>query len=330
MKTLLGFSVSRKSLIFDYIMIIVGIFMYAFGFCAFILPHKIVMGGLAGVGTLVYFASNEMIPVAVTQYVLNLVLLAFAFRIVGKTFVIRTIFGATVISLAIGVGETFFMSLGHPILQDVSLSAILGAIVCGLGVGTVLIHNGSTGGTDIVASIMSKVSNVSIGRSMVVCDIIIVSSSIFLPFDGTIGERLEARIPLIVYGYVVTFVASYCADMIVTGNRQAVQFIIFSRQWSVIADAINNDAKRGVTVLDGEGWYSKKPVKILMVWCRKIEAPGIMRLVKSIDDDAFITQGAVNGVFGKGFDMYKVKIKSKKDTTTHLEKAATENATPTT
>ena len=313
-----GFSTSRKSLIFDYIMIIVGIFMYAFGFCAFILPHKIVMGGLAGVGTLVYFATNETIPVAVTQYVLNLVLLAFAFRIVGKTFVIRTIFGATVISLAIGVGETFFMSLGHPILQDVSLSAILGAIICGLGVGTVLIHNGSTGGTDIVASMVSKVSNVSIGRSMVVCDIIIVTSSIFLPFDGTIGERLEARIPLIVYGYVVTFVASYCADMIVTGNRQAVQFIIFSSQWSMIADSINNDAKRGVTVLDGEGWYSKKPIKILMVWCRKIEAPGIMRLVKSIDDDAFITQGAVNGVFGKGFDMYKVKIKSKKNTTTPL------------
>ena len=315
---MLGFSISRKSLIFDYIMIIVGIFMYAFGFCAFILPHKIVMGGLAGVGTLVYFATNETIPVAVTQYVLNLVLLAFAFRIVGKTFVIRTIFGATVISLAIGVGEAFFMSLGHPILEDVSLSAILGAIICGLGVGTVLIHNGSTGGTDIVAAMVSKVSNVSIGRSMVVCDFIIVSSSILLPFDGTFGERLEARIPLIVYGYVVTFVASYCADMIVTGNRQAVQFIIFSRQWSVIADAVNNEAKRGVTVLDGEGWYSKQPVKILMVWCRKIEAPGIMRLVKSIDDDAFITQGAVNGVFGKGFDMYKVKIKSRKGTTTPI------------
>lgn len=318
MKTILGFSTSRKSLIIDYIMIIFGIFMYAFGFCAFILPHKIVMGGLAGVGTLVYFASNEMIPVAVTQYVLNLFLLAIAFRIVGKTFVIRTIFGATIVSLSIGVGEAFFMGLGHPILEDMSLSAILGAIICGFGVGTVLIHNGSTGGTDIIASMVSKVSNVGIGRVMVITDVIIVSSSIFLPFDGTFGERLEARIPTVVYGYVVTFVASYFADMIVTGNRQAVQFIIFSRQWQTIADAINNEAKRGVTVLDGEGWYTKQPVKVLLIWCRKIEAPGIMRLVKGIDDNAFITQGAVNGVFGKGFDMYKVKIKSKKHTTTHL------------
>ncbi len=321
MKTILGFSASRKSLVFDYVMIVLGIFMYAFGFCAFILPHRIVMGGLSGVGTLVYFATNEAIPVAVTQYMLNLLLLAMAFRIVGKTFVIRTIFGATVISLFIGIGETFFMGLGHPILEDMSLSAILGAIICGLGVGTVLIHNGSTGGTDIVATMVTKMSNVSIGRAMVVTDMVIVTSSIFLPFDGTFGERLEARIPLIVYGYVVTFVASYCADMIVVGNRQAVQFIIFSHHWQTIADAINNDAKRGVTVLDGEGWYSKKQIKILMVWCRKIEAPGIMRLVKGIDDDAFITQGAVNGVFGKGFDMYKMKIKSKKNKTTPLENA---------
>lgn len=319
MKTMLGFSKSRKGLVIDYIMIILGIFLYAFGFCAFILPHKIVMGGLSGVGTLVYFATNETIPVAVTQYVLNLLLLAISFRIVGKTFVVRTIFGATVISLSIGIGETFFMGLGHPILEDMSLSSILGAILCGLGVGTVLIHNGSTGGTDIVATMVTKLSNVSIGRAMVVTDMLIVTSSLLLPFDGTLGERLEVRVPLIVYGYVVTFVASYCADMIVVGNRQAVQFIIFSHQWQTIADAINNEAKRGVTVLDGEGWYSKKQVKILMVWCRKIEGPGIMRLVKGIDDDAFITQGAVNGVFGKGFDMYKVKIKSKKNRTTHLE-----------
>jgi len=318
MKTVLGFSTSRKSLVIDYIMIILGIIMYAFGFCAFILPHKIVMGGLSGVGTLVYFASNETISVAVTQYVLNLLLLAMSFRIVGKTFVIRTIFGASIVSLSIGIGESFFMSIGHPILTDMSLSAILGAIICGLGVGTVLIHNGSTGGTDIIATMVTKLSNVSIGRVMVVTDMLIVTSSLFLPFDGTFGQRLEVRVPLIVYGYVVTFVASYCADMIVVGNRQAVQFIIFSHQWDTIADAINNDAKRGVTILDGEGWYSKKPIKILMVWCRKIEAPGIMRLVKGIDDNAFITQGAVNGVFGKGFDMYKVKIKSKKNTTTTL------------
>ncbi len=296
----------------DYIMIVFGLVLYAIGFTAFILPHKIVMGGLTGVGTLVYFATNGIISVAVTSYVLNLCLLSMAYKIVGRTFVLRTIFSATVIALSIGVFENFFMSIGHPLISDISMSAILGAILSGLGVGTAFIHNGSTGGTDIIAAMVSKVSNVSIGRTMIVVDLCIVSSSLLLPFDGTLAERLEAKVPLVVYGMVVTFVVAYVTDMIINSNRQATQFIIFSKRWQEIADAINKDARRGVTVLDGMGWYSKKDMKILMVWCRKIESVNIFRIVKSIDDNAFITQGAVNGVYGQGFDTMRVKMKHSK------------------
>ncbi|MBD5369904.1 MAG: YitT family protein [Bacteroides sp.] len=296
----------------DYIMIIVGLLFYGVGFTAFILPHQIVIGGLSGVGTLVYFGTHGLIPVAVTQYVCNLLLLGFAFKIVGKTFVTRTIFGATVISLIIGVLENFFMGLGHPLIPDISMSAILGGILCGLGVGTVFIHNGSSGGTDIVAAMVSKLSNVSIGRTMIITDMLIVTCSIFLPFEGTVQERIEARIPLIVYGWIVTWVVSYITDMIINTNRQATQFTIFSAKWQEIADQVNKEAHRGVTVLDGMGWYSKKEVKILMVWCRKIEAVTIFRIVKMIDPEAFITQGNVNGVYGKGFDTMKVKLKKKK------------------
>ncbi|MDE6011108.1 MAG: YitT family protein [Muribaculaceae bacterium] len=292
----------------DYVMIIFGLLLYAVGFTAFILPHEIVIGGLSGVGTLVYFGSHGLISVAVTQYACNLILLAFAFKIVGRTFVTRTIFGATVIALFIGVLENFFMGLGHPIIADISMSAILGGIFCGLGVGTVFIHNGSSGGTDIVAAMVSKLSNVSIGRTMVITDMLIVSCSILLPYDGDFKARLDARVPLIVYGWIVTFVIAYITDMIINGNRKATQFIIFSHLWKDIADRINTEAHRGVTVLDGMGWYSKKEVKILMVWCRKIESVTIFRIVKSIDPDAFITQGNVNGVYGKGFDTMKVKL----------------------
>ncbi len=295
----------------DYVMIVFGLMLYAFGFTAFILPHGIVIGGLSGVGTLVYFATGGAISVAVTQYVLNLTLLAFAYRLVGRQFVWRTIFGATVISLSIGILENFFMSLEHPIIQDISMSAIIGGILAGLGVGTVFIHNGSSGGTDIVAAMVSKVSNVSIGRTMIVVDLCIVSSSIFLPFEGTFGERLETRVPLIVYGIIVTFLVAYCTDMIINSNRQATQFTIFSKKWEEIANAINIEARRGVTVLDGMGWYSKQEMKILMVWCRKIESVTIFRIVKSIDEQAFITQGNVNGVYGKGFDTMRVRMKRK-------------------
>lgn len=296
----------------DYILIVFGLFLYAFGFTAFILPHEVVIGGLAGVGTLVYFATNGMISVGVTSYVCNLFLLALAYKVVGRTFVLRTIFGVTIVSLGIGVLEGIFMGLGHPLVPDRVVSVVLGAILCGIGIGTAFIHNGSSGGTDIVAAMVSKVSNVSIGRTMIFVDMFIVSCSLLLPYDGTFEQRVEARIPTMVYGFMVTWIVSYVTDMIINTNRQAAQFIIFSPKWEEIADRINVEAHRGCTVLDGQGWYSKHNIKILLVWCRKIEAVTIFRIVKSIDEEAFITQGAVNGVYGKGFDKMKVKVKKPK------------------
>lgn len=293
----------------DYVIIVLGLSLYAFGFCAFILPHHVVIGGLSGVGTLVYFGTGGAIPVAVTQYVCNLILLAIAYKIVGRTFVLRTIFGATVMAIFVGILEGVFMGLDRPLMADISMSVILGGILSGLGVGIAFLHNGSTGGTDIVAAMVSKVSNVSIGRTMIFTDLIIVSCSIFLPFEGSFEERLQVRVPLIVYGVIVTFVLAYVTDNLINTNRQSTQFVIFSHRWKEIADRINSEAHRGVTVIDGQGWYSKKEVKMLMVWCRRIERITIFRIIKSIDEDAFISQANVNGVYGNGFDRVKIKVK---------------------
>lgn len=313
----------------DYVLIIFSLFLYSFAFCAFILPHEIVIGGVAGIGTLVYFASNGVIPVAVTSYAINLVLLAMAFKIVGKTFVMRTIFGVTIVAVAIGIFEQIFMSLGHPLVPDKVISVALGGILCGIGIGTCFIHNGSSGGTDIIAAMVAAKSNVSIGRTMIFVDMIIVSMSILLPYDGSFGERIEARIPTIVYGLMVTSIVAYVADMIINTNRQATQFIIFSPKWRDIADRVLTEAHRGVTVLDGKGWYSKQDVKILMVWCRKIESVNIFRIVKSVDENAFITQGAVNGVYGKGFDTMKIKMKKSKTQDARTRNSLNGNSTPT-
>lgn len=290
----------------DYVFIIFGIFLYAFGFSAFIFPEKVIVGGVTGIGTIIYFLSERYlpfaIPVALTQYLLNLILLAFAWRTVGKQFVIRTIFGATVISLFIGLLIPLFP---QPLIaQQTFMNIIIGAIMCGVGVGIVFTHNGSTGGTDIVAAIVNKHSNVSIGRTMLYCDMCIISSSFLI----------WKQVDTVVYGFVVLVVVTYMADMIINTTRQAVQFIIFSPHWEEIATAINNDAKRGCTVLDGTGWYSKHQVKILLVMCRKIESVTIFRIIKSIDENAFITQGNVNGVYGKGFDALKLKVEPKHHT----------------
>lgn len=311
----------------DYLFIVLGLALYAFGFTAFVLPQKVVMGGMAGLGSVIYFATQRLsdqgmfpfaIPVGVTMYVVNFILLAIAFRIVARTFVIRTLFGMTVLSVLIFWFQPVFEHMGV-IPDDRLLNIILGSALMGVGIGTVFIHNGSSGGTDIVAAMVSKLSNVSIGRTMIVTDMLIVTCSFLLPYDGTLQERLEARVPLIVYGWIVTFIIAYCTDMIINTNRQATQFVIFSAEWEKIADMVNKEARRGVTVLDGMGWYSKKEVKILMVWCRKIESVTIFRIVKSIDPEAFITQGNVNGVYGKGFDAIKIKLKKKQKDAAYSE-----------
>lgn len=283
----------------DYVFITVGIALYAFGFCTFILPHKIVIGGLAGVGTIIYFLSNETIPVAVSQLACNLLLLAMAYKIVGKQFVLGTIFGAVMISVFVGIFQPLCANL-VPGLEPF-MCVVIGGTLCGIGIGTAFIHNGSSGGTDIIAAMVSKYSNVTIGRTMLYVDVIIIGSSFFV-----VNNSLEN----VVYGLVVLFMVSFVTDMVINGNRQAIQFIIFSQKWEEIATAINNDANRGCTVLTGEGWYSKREVKVLLVMCRKIEAVTISKIVKSIDPKAFLTQSHVNGVYGKGFDELKVPMKS--------------------
>lgn len=298
----------------DYIMIVVGQILYAVGFCVFILPHAIVIGGMAGVGTLVYFATGGLIPVSVTIYGVNLILLAMGFRMLGRTFTIRTIFGATGLSIFIGLIEGYFVS--HPaLLEDTGMSIVLGGILCGLGIGTIYIHNGTSGGSDIIAAMVTKISNVSVGRILMVVDMSIVALTFFLPFEGTLEERIQESLPRIIYGWVTIFIYSYITDILINSNRQATQFMIFSRKWQQIATAINSDAHRGVTTLDGTGWYTKNDVKILLVWCRKIEAVMICRIIKSIDPDAFIAQSAANGVYGKGFDTMKIKIKTTQQVT---------------
>ncbi len=279
----------------DYVMIVIGILIYGFGFSAFILPEKVVIGGVTGVGTIVYFLTGNPYSIGITQYAINLALLAMAWKIVGRSFVVKTIFGATVISLVVTVLPPLFdgpLVPGQPFMN-----VCIGAILTGIALGIVFIHNGSTGGTDIVAAMVAKRTNVSIGRMMLYVDFGIISSSYLIHHD----------ISRVVYGFVVLIIVSYMVDLMINTNRQAVQFIIISKHWERIAEAVNNHARRGVTVIDGMGWYTKSPMKVLLVVCRKIESVTIFRIVKSIDSHAFITQANVNGVYGQGFDQIKLK-----------------------
>ncbi len=280
----------------DYVMIVFGLFLCAFSFSAFILPEKVVTGGVTGIATIVYFLSDRTINIAIPNYIINVVLLVAAFRVVGKQFVIRTIFGATVFSVFLGALTPFFPS--PLVAQQPFMNIIIGAVLCGVGLGITFSHGGSSGGTDVVAAMVNKHSNVSFGRMMLYCDLMIITSSylFFHNVDSTL------------FGYVFLVINSVAADMTINNRVQGVQFLIFSEQWLDIANAINNEAKRGCTLIHGTGWYSKRDVKMLLVVCRKYESVNVQRIIKRIDPNAFISMSPTENVFGQGFDEMKVRL----------------------
>ena len=283
----------------DYVMITLGLFTYAFGFTAFILPEKIVIGSVTGLSSLIHFWLGW--NVALTYYAINIILLCIAFRSVGKQFVLRTIIGASIATFFIAVLEPMFPT---PIVQQQTfMNVILGAVLCGLGLGVVFTHGGSTGGTDIIAAMVAKHSTISFGRTMMYCDVLIICSS-YLLFHS---------IDKIVYGLIYMVIYSVAADRVINNTRQSVQFMIISKMWKEIADNVISEAHRGCTILEGTGWYTKADVKIVLVMCRKHESVNIFRIIKETDREAIITQSNVNGVYGYGFDELKVRIHSKKE-----------------
>lgn len=279
----------------DYIIITLAISLYGLGFSAFILPEKVVIGGVTGLGTIVYFLTGKSWAIGATQYAINLALLAVAWHIVGKQFVMKTIYGATVLSVVVTIFPPLF---SEPLIPGQAfMNVCIGAIISGISLGLIFTHNGSTGGTDIVAAIVAKKTNITVGRTMLYVDFCIISSSFFI----------FHQVATVVYGFMVLFITTYVVDLIINTNRQAVQFIIISPKWERIATAVNHHARRGVTVMDGMGWYTRQPIKMLLIVCRKIESITIFRIIKSIDPTAFITQANVNGVYGQGFDELKFK-----------------------
>jgi len=275
----------------DWTVIVLGLFLYTIGWTGFLLPNQITTGGVTGIGALVFFATK--IPVGFTYFCINGILLIFSVKILGFKFSIKTIINVIILTFLLSVFQTI---IKQPLIKgEPFMSCVLGGVMCGMGLGMVLNFKGSTGGTDIIALIINKYRNISIGKALLMCDLLIICSS-YIIFHG---------IEKIVFGIVVMGISSYTVDMVLNGARQSVQFFIFSDKYEEIADMIIEQAHRGCTILDGTGWYSKKPVKVVVVMVKKTESVTIFRLVKNIDPNAFISQSSVIGVFGKGFEQIK-------------------------
>lgn len=286
----------------DYLVITLGLFIYLISYFGFIYSHEITSGGLAGISSVISWGLD--IPFSVPYNLINFTLLAVALKVIGWRFSVKTVYSVVILGISTSSIEKYILpSLKEflPLQNDPALAMILGSILIGVSLGMVFSVNGSTGGTDIVATIINKYRAVSIGRALIYIDVVTIAASWFI-FKSP--DKL-------VYSMLQVLITNTTIDYFLNGSRQSMQFFIVSTKHQEIANRIINEVNRGVTFLNGEGAYSHNDIKVLMVIARKTDSVNIFRIVKELDQKAFITQSLVRGVYGEGFDTIKVNNSKK-------------------
>lgn len=287
----------------DLVLITIGVAVYAFAWTGIINPANGMGGGATGFARLVCELTGGVngggVPIGVTFFIFNAVFLLICVLLLGAKFGIKTIYAILMTSVLMTLFEQILPVEGiFPALaQDKLLSSILGGVVMGIGVASCLLMGGSTGGSDLIAMIVTRYFNLSYSQVVVFVDVFIIGASYFV-FGGDIM--------ITIYGFITTAVFGYASDMVLSGNKQSLQIFVFSKDYEQIADVVSNTLQRGVTLLNGTGYYSKKDVKVVMIVCRKSELGMMMRAIKGVDPKAFISVANVMGVYGEGFDKYKI------------------------
>ncbi|MDD7010225.1 MAG: YitT family protein [Candidatus Cryptobacteroides sp.] len=298
----------------EYLVITIGLVSYVLGWTLFLVPNNLIGGGVTGIASIVQYATG--IKIGYTYFVVNVGLLIAALFVLGKGFGGKTVYAIILASLGMNVMQAVIPEDIVTILATDNgklMSTIMGGILAGAGMGMTMSQGGSTGGTDIIALIVNKYRNVSPGRMILFMDVAIILSSLLVPSytsDGTLMPWAD-KITTVVYGFILVVIVSTVLDLYLSGSRQSVQLFILSQKFDQIADAITNDLHRGVTVLDGKGWYTKNDVKVVMVITRKTDLNVLLKYINAIDSNAFVSVSSVTGVYGKGFDTIKTAKKKK-------------------
>ena len=302
---------SLVTLIKEYFLITVGLTLYALGWAMFLTPNGMIGGGVTGFAAILQYATNGAIPISITYFVLNIILLIVGTKILGTGFGAKTIYAIIMTSIMLGVTQEFIpVDFVDEFSQDSKIvCTVLGGIMAGVGIGLSMSQGGSTGGTDIIALVWCKFKPASPGRVILIIDIMIILSSLLLPSYDRAGALIPypEKVAIVVYGLMQVTVCGYAIDLYISGSKQSVQAFIFTKKVNEMADAIAFDMKRGVTVLPAKGWYSKEDKQVLMVVTRKVDLNLLLRYVKSIDPDAFLSVSSVMGVYGQGFDTIRIK-----------------------
>ncbi len=296
----------------DYAMVTFGILLFVLGWSFFLVPNNLVGGGVTGVSAILQYATHGVIKIGYSYFVVNAALIVAAMFVLGFGFGWKTIYATLLASIGLNLFQDIIPA---DFIQAIALdngklmSTIMGGIMVGIGIGFTMIAGGSTGGTDIIALMVNKYRNVSPGRLILYMDVVIILSSLLVPSFTPDGELLPfvEKLTNVVYGFILITINSTVLDLVISGSRQSVQLFILSKHYADIADSITKDLHRGVTVLDGKGWYTKEKTEVLMVLTRKTDLNILLRYIKAIDPDAFLSVTSVTGVYGKGFEAIKKK-----------------------
>lgn len=294
----------------EYALTTLGVVSYALGWTIFLLPNNLIGGGVSGFASILYYATG--IPMGVTYFIINILLLVIGTRILGTGFGGKTIYAIVMTSVMLGLMPKLIpMDFIHEfaLSNGKLMCTFLGGVIAGFGIGLSISQGGSTGGTDIIALLWCKFHAASPGRVILIIDVGIILSSLLFPSYTESGELLPFadKLAVIVYGLIQVTISGYAIDLYLSGSKQSVQAFIFTKKVSEMADAIAFDMKRGVTVVPAKGWYSKEEKQVIMVVTRKTDLNLLLRYVKTIDPDAFLSVSTVMGVYGQGFDTIKVK-----------------------
>ncbi len=312
-KTILKSSIG--TLFKEYALVTVGVMSYALGWTIFLLPNNLIGGGVSGFASIIYYATG--LPMSITYFVLNVLLLLIGTKILGTGFGGKTIYAIFMTSIMLSLMPKL---IPLDFIHEFALSngklicTFLGGIIAGFGIGLSISQGGSTGGTDIVALVWCKFRPASPGRVILIIDVGIILSSLLFPSYTETGDLLPftEKLAVVVYGLIQVVVSGYAIDLYLSGSKQSVQAFIFTKKAAEMADAIAFDMKRGVTMIPATGWYSKEEKQVIMVVTRKTDLNLLLRYVKSIDPDAFLSVSSVMGVYGQGFDTIKVKTSKEK------------------
>ena len=284
-----------------YLQMLLGTVIYTIGYTTFLLPYKIVSGGVTGISTIFFYLTG--FPAGTTYFIINIGLLLIAMRVLGWRYLVRTIIVTLLVSGAINLMQTQLTEIApdgthiltHILGEQKFMACVIGAFFEGLGLAIIFLAGGSTGGTDIIASSINKYWNISLGRLLLMCDIVIIGFSYIIEHD----------IETVVVGYLAMFISTNFIDYVINAARRSVQFIIISERYEEIAEEVNTRLERGVTVLSGEGFYSKEKRQVLLILAKRYESRSIFQLIKRLDPQAFVSMSNVEGVFGEGFDPIK-------------------------